>query len=78
MGAGEALIGSLSPAALLGALVAAHQSGAVANVQRFIVLEQRAVLLGFHDAAPVDRLGEAQLLVLQDGHASGADRAQTA
>ena len=38
-----------------------------------VVLEQSVVLLRLHDPLPVDVLRKAEVVVLQNGHAAGAD-----
>ena len=45
----------------------------VASLGSLVVLQESVVLLGLHDLLPVDVLGVAELVVLQDGHAARPD-----
>lgn len=45
----------------------------MALLWRLVVLKEGIVLLGLHDALPVDLLRVAEVVVLQDGHAAGSD-----
>ena len=78
MGAGEALVGSQSPAAFRRALGAANEAGLFALLGHFVVLQQSAVQLRLDDLCPADALREAELLVLQHRHTSGPDHFERA
>lgn len=78
MGAGKALVGSQAPASLDRTLGTADQARLLALLRHLVVLQQRPVQLRLDDLRPADALGEAELLVLQDGHTAGPDHLQRA
>lgn len=69
---------SWSPTALRGTLLVADKALKETLLWWFVVLQEGVVLLRLHYPLPVDLLGVAEVVVLQDGHAARPDPVQGA